>query len=170
MQLPNQSDFEKRLRCLRKKNERNNPICDVITGPGAWHIIIQCLFFIGRDGRDGEAGKPGTNKPAPGPPGPKGSAGRPGLEGPQGLKGDKGQDGAGGSGVKYVRGGRTTCPSDADLVYKGFVGSDQYNHPGGGGEYICLPNNPKYDKYKDGYQSHSYIYGTEYQIGWIQPI
>ena len=70
----------------------------------------------------GEAGKPGTNKPAPGPPGAKGDhgpAGRPGLQGPQGPKGDKGQDGAGTAGVKYVRWGRTTCPSGAEMVYKG---------------------------------------------------
>ncbi|KAJ7350111.1 hypothetical protein OS493_038397 [Desmophyllum pertusum] len=30
--------------------------------------------------------------------------------------------------------------------------------------FVCQ-NNPKYDKYKDGYQSGSYIYGTEYEIG-----
>ena len=34
-----------------------------------------------------------------------------------GPKGEKGQDGK--SGVKYVRWGRTTCPSGADIVYKG---------------------------------------------------
>ena len=67
----------------------------------------------------GEAGKPGTNKPAPGPPGPRGPAGRPGVGGPQGPKGDKGQDGAGTAGVKYVRWGRTTCPSGAQVVYQG---------------------------------------------------
>ncbi len=32
---------------------------------------------------------------------------------------------------------------------------------------MCLPNNPKYDKYKDGFQSGSYIYGTEYQISGV---
>ena len=70
----------------------------------------------------GEAGKPGTNKSAPGPPGTKADkdpAGSPGSEGPRGPKGDKGQDGAGGSGVKYVRWGRTTCPSGAQMVYEG---------------------------------------------------
>ena len=70
----------------------------------------------------GEPGKPGTNKPFPGPPGPKGdqgAVGRTGVQGPQGAKGEKGQDGAGQSGVKYVRWGRTTCPSGAQIVYKG---------------------------------------------------
>ena len=65
----------------------------------------------------GEPGKPGTNKPFPGPPGLKGdqgAVGRTGAQGPQGAKGEKGQ-----SGVKYVRWGRTTCPSGAQIVYKG---------------------------------------------------
>jgi len=40
-----------------------------------------------------------------------------GPKGDQGSKGDEGQDGK--SGVKYVRWGRTTCPSGAEIVYKG---------------------------------------------------
>ena len=70
----------------------------------------------------GEPGKPGTNKPFPGPPGPKGdqgAVGKTGAQGPHGAKGEKGKDGAGKSGVKYVRWGRTTCPSGAKIVYKG---------------------------------------------------
>ena len=70
----------------------------------------------------GEPGNSGTGKPRPGPPGPKGdqgAAGRPGTQGPQGAKGEKGQNGTGQSGVKYVRWGRTTCPSGAQIVYKG---------------------------------------------------
>ena len=51
------------------------------------------------------------------------------------------------------------------LLYSGIVGGSYYGHIGGGGEYVCLPNNPKYDKYQDGYQSVSYMYGTEYEIG-----
>ena len=73
-------------------------------------------FFIG------EQGKPGTNKPFPGPPGPKGDqgpVGKTGAKGRQGAKGQRGQDGSGRSGVKYVRWGRTTCPSGAQIVYKG---------------------------------------------------
>jgi len=123
----------------------------------------------GIQGPKGETGKPGTNKPAPGPPGPRGPTGSPGLKGPRGPKGEKGQNGAGGSGAKYVRWGRTTCPSGADMVYNGIIGSDQYNHPGGGGQYLCLPNKPKYDQYKDGYQSNSYIYGTEYEVSGYNP-
>ena len=54
-------------------------------------------------------------------------------------------------------------------LYSGIVGGSHYAHTGGGGEYVCLPNNPKYDKYQDGFQSHSYMYGTEYQIGSNNP-
>ena len=74
------------------------------------------LFFTG------DAGKPGINKPFPGPPGPKGDqgvVGKTGAQGPQGEKGEKGQDGAGNSGAQYVRWGRTTCPTGAQIVYKG---------------------------------------------------
>lgn len=51
----------------------------------------------------------------------------------------------------------------------GVVGSSSHSHTGGGGEYICLPNNPKYDQYKDGWQSNSYIYGTEYEVNAYNP-
>ena len=53
--------------------------------------------------------------------------------------------------------------------FLGIIGSSHYRHLGGGGEYICLPKVPKYDKYKDGYQSHSYIYGTEYEVSGFNP-
>ena len=33
---------------------------------------------------------------------------------------------------------------------------EYYNHPGGGASYLCLPHNPKYDKYKDGHQAAGY--------------
>ena len=49
----------------------------------------------------------------------KGDAGRTGNKGAQGPKGEKGQTGAGASGVKYVRWGRTTCPNDTEVLYKG---------------------------------------------------
>ena len=60
---------------------------------------------------------------------------------------------------------------DAKAFYScsGFVGGSFYNHIGGGGEYICLPNNPKYDKYREGSQAGSYIYGTEYQVSSYSP-
>ncbi|KAL9974709.1 hypothetical protein ACROYT_G011782 [Oculina patagonica] len=195
-QVSSIADFEKRLQALEKRINSNNRSVMSPKEHSDWWFLA---YLRGRDGRDGrgglmgppgppgkpgtpgtsgkqgpkgEAGKPGTNKPAPGPPGPKGDTGptgSPGLKGPQGPKGDKGQDGTGTSGVKYVRWGRTTCPNGAQMVYKGIIGSDQYNHIGGGGQYLCLPKTPKYDKYKDGFQSASYIFGTEYEVSGFNP-
>ena len=46
----------------------------------------------------------------------------------------------------------------------GIIGGELYNHYGGGSNYLCLPRNPKYDKYQNGHQSGGRVYGTEYQI------
>jgi len=81
-------------------------------------------------GDRGKPGKPGTNIAVPCPPGPKGDrgdAGRTGNKGAQGPKGEKGQEGTGTSGVKYVRWGRTTCPNNTEIVYKGKGNTIQYN-------------------------------------------
>jgi len=59
--------------------------------------------------------------------------------------------------------------AEAFYSYSGFVGGSHYTHTGGGGEYICLPNKPKYDKFKDGNQAGSYIYGTEYEVDSYSP-
>ena len=50
------------------------------------------------------------------------------------------------------------------MYSSGIVGSDHFDTTGGGGEFLCLSNNPRFNRYKDGAQSHSYIYGTEYEI------
>ena len=55
----------------------------------------------------------------PGPKGDEGAVGKTGAQGPQGAKGEKGQDGSETSGVKYIRWGRTTCPTGMQIVYKG---------------------------------------------------
>ena len=78
-----------------------------------WYKAVS-LYFIA-----GEVGKPGSSVSVPGLPGQKGDRG---AVGAQGAKGEKGQTGE--SGVKYVRWGRTTCPSGAEIVYKG-TSSDQ---------------------------------------------
>ena len=65
----------------------------------------------------GEVGKPGLSLSVPGPPGQKGDRGGIGRTGAQGAKGERGQTGK--SGAKYVRWERTTCPSGAEIVYKG---------------------------------------------------
>ena len=44
------------------------------------------------------------------------------------------------------------------------MGGEHYNHHGGGANYLCLPHNPKYDKYKNGHQHAGFVYGTEYEV------
>ena len=44
------------------------------------------------------------------------------------------------------------------------MGGEHYTHYGGGSQYLCLPRNPKYDKYQNGHQSAGYVYGTEYEV------
>ena len=39
------------------------------------------------------------------------------------------------------------------LLALGIMGGEYFNHPGGGVNYLCLPHNPKYDKYKNGHQN-----------------
>ena len=107
----------------------------------------------GRDGRDGRDGVPGPQ----GPPGPLGITG---LQGPPGPRS---------GGVIYTRWGKTTCSNvpGTELVYSGRTGASHYTQQGGGGNYLCMPDNPEYTlRFRSGVQGYSYVYGTEYQ----QPI
>ncbi|KAL9965217.1 hypothetical protein ACROYT_G028988 [Oculina patagonica] len=116
----------------------------------------------GRDGRDGREGPAGPR----GLTGPKGGVGRTGSTGPKGPpgpQGAKGPEGQGLSGVSYNRWGRTNCSGDATVVYTGAMGGGNYRHTGGGTTFVCLTNNPIYDKYQSGWQTTAAIYGTEYQ-------
>ncbi|XP_067024585.1 uncharacterized protein [Acropora muricata] len=47
---------------------------------------------------------------------------------------------------------------------KGIIGGEHYTHYGGGSQYLCLPRNPKYDKYQNGRQMAGSVYGTEYEV------
>jgi len=72
--------------------------------------------------------------------------------------------------VNYVRWGKTSCPSaSAQLVYRGKIAGEHYTHPGGGVNYLCLPDSPRYSRYKDSYQSGGYVYGTEYELNYFNP-
>ena len=44
------------------------------------------------------------------------------------------------------------------------MGGSDYSSHGGGSNYLCLPLDPIYDRYKSGTQGSSYIYGTEYEV------
>ena len=47
------------------------------------------------------------------------------------------------------------------------MGGEHYSHTGGGANNLCLPNNPKYDKYKNGYRNTGFVYGIEYEVNHI---
>ncbi|XP_078309752.1 uncharacterized protein LOC111107576 isoform X2 [Crassostrea virginica] len=66
--------------------------------------------------------------------------------------------------VVYTRWGKMTCPSNAELVYTGFVGGSHYTHPGSASEYLCLPSDPQWGIYKDGLDGYkALVYGAEYE-------
>ena len=60
--------------------------------------------------------------------------------------------------------GKKTCLRGVDLVYSGIAGGPLFSEPGGGSITQCLPEKPQWEKYMDGTQANSYIYGTEYEL------
>ena len=153
------------------------------TGTSKYQFIHGRDGATGRDGRDGIVGPPGPagfpgypgykgelghkeeqgRRGPTGPTGGNGTQGARGVAGPRGMKGDKGADGAVAGGCTYVRWGKSTCRSGAQLLYAGRVGGSLYTH-GGGSNYVCMPDVPEYTlRYSPGVQGHSYMYGVEYQ-------
>ena len=126
----------------------------------------------GRDGRDGRDGLPGADGPQGDkgergdPGGPQGPRGLTGATGAQGPKGPAGPPGPRSGGVTYVRWGKSSCPNvtGTELIYAGRTAGTFHNKPGGGSNYLCLPDEPQYTlRYRPGSQRYSEIYGTEYQ-------
>lgn len=76
-------------------------------------------------------------------------------------------------GATYVRWGRRNCLGDSHMVYEGLAAGTHYSHSGGGSNYICLDAHTKYtpDKFVEGGQGSSHIYGVEFRDGaWINPL
>ena len=119
----------------------------------------------GRDGRDGITGAPGAT-------GKDGRNGDKGMTGDMGPMGPPGPRGPPGGGNVYIRWGRTTCPNTTgtELVYQGIAAGSWYSHTGGGANYLCLPQEPKYSNYRPGVQGHSPLYGTEYETQTNSPL
>ncbi|XP_067941945.1 putative cuticle collagen 145 [Watersipora subatra] len=124
----------------------------------------------GRDGRDGVDGSDGADglpgrDGIPGRDGEKGdvgNSGEPGIEGRAGERGPKGESGQAAGGAIYTRWGRTTCGSNAVLLYEGFVGGSPFQHQGGGGNYQCMVNDAVYNR-NNAVTISGYMAGTEYQ-------
>ncbi|XP_072024324.1 uncharacterized protein [Amphiura filiformis] len=130
----------------------------------------------GRDGQAGSNGQPGQIGPQgiPGKVGPPGLRGLSGPEGPPGSPGAPGIDAANPviSGAIYIRWGKSSCPSTADMVYNGFAGGEHYTNQGGGSNYLCLPSTPEYDdEYQAGLNSiGGFMYIAEYETDTFPPI
>ena len=54
------------------------------------------------------------------------------------------------------------------MLYLGFTAGAHYTHKGGT-EYICLPNQPKYAKYTNQFESSGAIFGAEYEVKSFNP-
>ena len=50
------------------------------------------------------------------------------------------------------------------LLHTGIMAGEFFTNQGGGANYLCLPHNPKYDRYRNGVQGGGNLYGTEYQV------
>ncbi|XP_067951943.1 short-chain collagen C4-like [Watersipora subatra] len=129
----------------------------------------------------GPQGLPGSQGPT-GPQGPPGSQGPTGLQGSQGLPGEEGKSGTVGApgatgppgtpgingssaekgGVVYTRWGRTTCGDNSTLLYKGYTGNGRYDQPGGGVNYLCMPDSPEYNS-PESVDASAFIAGVEYE-------
>eukprot|EP00105_Crassostrea_gigas_P005350 XP_011418913.1 PREDICTED: short-chain collagen C4 isoform X2 [Crassostrea gigas] len=71
---------------------------------------------------------------------------------------------SGNSSVVYTRWGKKTCPLNAELVFSGLTGGSHFNHKGAAVEPLCLPRDPEWGMYTDGYDGDkNYVYGAEYE-------
>ncbi|KAL4230614.1 hypothetical protein ACF0H5_010991 [Mactra antiquata] len=69
------------------------------------------------------------------------------------------------SGPTYIRWGRTTCPGNgSEIVYKGFAAGSHYESRGGASTYLCLPEDPTWNRYEDTVQYSGKVWGAEYEF------
>ncbi|XP_045169622.2 uncharacterized protein LOC123532281 [Mercenaria mercenaria] len=68
-------------------------------------------------------------------------------------------------GSSYVRWGRTTCPDDNELVYKGYAAGSSYTSKGGAANYICLTEEPQWGFYEESVAAGTQVHGGEYELG-----
>ncbi len=137
-----------------------------LTGPPGPQGIHGLQGPVGLPGASGISGPPGPRGPS-GPPAPQ--LGSPGHIGPPGPRGDEGRAGSPGpsgekaGGATYTRWGSTSCPGEK--ISSGRVGGSPWQNQGGGSDYLCMPDDPKYGvAYKAGVQGRSPVDGAEYEF------
>lgn len=134
----------------------------------------------GQKGERGDTGPPGPQGPVgakgehglPGLPGPVGNDGLPGPQGREGPVGPVGPEGPPGpevprsGGTAYIRWGKSSCESvsGTELVYSGRAAGNLYSSKGGGGTYLCLPDEPEYSQpFYIVPRGGSKLYGVQYR-------
>ncbi|XP_035685935.1 uncharacterized protein LOC118422453 isoform X2 [Branchiostoma floridae] len=66
--------------------------------------------------------------------------------------------------TQYTRWGKTMCPGDAVLVYKGIMAGSWYSHSGSGSNFLCLPEDPEWMEYSDATDGQrGFVAGAEYE-------
>ncbi|XP_064604493.1 short-chain collagen C4-like [Liolophura sinensis] len=74
------------------------------------------------------------------------------------------------AGAVYTRWGRTECPSYSTTLYQGLMAGSHYQHKGSGGNHLCLPLNPQWNKTFGGHKSEPYLYGSEFELYNTNPV
>ncbi|XP_060569468.1 uncharacterized protein LOC132727890 [Ruditapes philippinarum] len=72
-------------------------------------------------------------------------------------------------GANYVRWGRTTCPSDNEVLYTGQAAGSDWQSPGAASNFLCLTNEPQWGLYEEGVNSGAQVYGAEYEFKDFHP-
>lgn len=70
-----------------------------------------------------------------------------------------------GTGNVFTRWGRTSCPGNGtELIYDGYAAGSHYTDNGAAANYLCLPKNPIWNKWRDGSQNGPSVFGAEYEF------
>ncbi|XP_052766986.1 uncharacterized protein LOC128207858 [Mya arenaria] len=68
-------------------------------------------------------------------------------------------------GSAYTRWGKSSCPGNGtETIYTELVAGAHYTHKGGAANYLCLTQQPSWNKYNDEEQAGGLVYGAEYEI------
>lgn len=65
----------------------------------------------------------------------------------------------------FTRWGRTSCPGNGtELIYDGYAAGSHFTDNGAAANYLCLPKNPIWNKWRDGSQNGPSVFGAEYEF------
>jgi hypothetical protein len=67
--------------------------------------------------------------------------------------------------VTYIQWGKKKCTAfGVETLYSGVAAGPRHSESGGGANTQCLPLDPEWLAFRDGYQGQSYIHGAEYEL------